>query len=432
MSTTDITTNTVRSLWRNWATAFGAPALVTLASVVVPPMWLPLICLLMAYVLLVGHRRRIDSSHKLAGCSLVIWLTMSAMGAAAVIMALINIVYSPKVIPAVVAENPALPFITSMVVYPLMCAASLYGIVVEQHNSCCRRCQASNGYYNGDSPVATFYSRESRYQLWLILVLSSVISVVAALYYFFFYINVNLNSPDRFFFLVLPLALYVFSLGYMVIRYFRMYDAVASGRHGEKRLHSQFTLVRYLFFSGDCLLLSKGENGAWDTPSVNVIDRAAGELPAAQARAILTKDIGECDCPIRFMYENGIYANGANVLHYAVFLPDDSELLPDARRCTFDDIQRLLMADTLSPYITNELYRIHNITMAWKTYDREGRRLYPIRHYQPTFRLRDMKEWDVDYNDVGWLHVARNNEDRPLYRIRRFINRYLLFQKSGK
>ena len=99
-------------------------------------------------------------------------------------------------------------------------------------------------------------------------------------------------------------------------------------------------------------------------------------------------------------------------------------------RCSFDDIQRLLMVDRLSPYITNELYRIHNITMAWKTYDRRGRRLYPIRHYKPTFRLRDLKDWDVDYNDIVWLRVAGNNEDKPLYHVRRFINRYLLFQKS--
>ena len=160
MSIANITTDTLHTLWRNWAIAFGSPALVTLASLLVPPIWLPLICLLMAYMLLLIHRRRIDSSHRMAGCSLVIWLTMIAMAGAAVITALINIVYSPKVIPTVVAENPALPFITSLVVYPLMCAVSLYGLLVEQNN-CCQRCQATNGYYDVDSSVATF-TRASR------------------------------------------------------------------------------------------------------------------------------------------------------------------------------------------------------------------------------------------------------------------------------
>lgn len=428
-SIANITTDTLHTLWRNWAIAFGSPALVTLASLLVPPIWLPLICLLMAYMLLLIHRRRIDSSHRMAGCSLVIWLTMIAMAGAAVITALINIVYSPKVIPTVVAENPALPFITSLVVYPLMCAVSLYGLLVEQNN-CCQRCQATNGYYDVDSSVATFYSRESHYQLRMALTLSAAISVVATTYYFLFYINVNLNSPDRFFFVVLPLALYLLSLGYMVIRYFRMYDAVVNNRHGGHRLHSQFTLVRYLLFSGDCLLLSQNDNGDWDTPVLNVIDRTDCELPGEKASAMVEKDLDSNDFTLRFLYQNGAYAHGANVLHYAVFLPEDSAVLPKAMRCSFDDIQRLLMADRLSPYITNELYRIHNITMAWKTYDRRGRRLYPIRHYKPTFRLRDLKDWDVDYNDIVWLRVAGNNEDKPLYHVRRFINRYLLFQKS--
>ena len=58
--------------------------------------------------------------------------------------------------------------------------------------------------------------------------------------------------------------------------------------------------------------------------------------------------------------------------------------------------------------------------MAWKTYDRDGRRLYPIKNYRPTFRFRDFKTWDVDYNDLHWLDVATNNEDKPFYRLRRF------------
>jgi len=63
------------------------------------------------------------------------------------------------------------------------------------------------------------------------------------------------------------------------------------------------------------------------------------------------------------------------------------------------------------------------MTMAWKTYDRNGRRLYPIRHYRPTFRLRDMPRWDVDYDDQTWFDVAINNEDHRFFRLRSFWNR---------
>ena len=61
--------------------------------------------------------------------------------------------------------------------------------------------------------------------------------------------------------------------------------------------------------------------------------------------------------------------------------------------------------------------------MAWKTYDRNGRRLYPIRHYKPTFRLRDLRDWTVDYDDETWFDVAHNNEDRRFYKLRSLWNR---------
>ena len=79
----------------------------------------------------------------------------------------------------------------------------------------------------------------------------------------------------------------------------------------------------------------------------------------------------------------------------------------------------------LSPMLANELVRIHTITMAWKTYDRRGHRLYPIKNYKPIFRLRDFKEWDVDFNDPVWLQISVENEDRPFFRVRRVWRKFL-------
>ena len=70
-----------------------------------------------------------------------------------------------------------------------------------------------------------------------------------------------------------------------------------------------------------------------------------------------------------------------------------------------------------------EIQRIYRIAMAWKTYDRNGRRLYKIKHYRPTFHLRDLKNWEVDYNDHQWLKVARHNEDEFWYPLRRLFMR---------
>ena len=134
-------------------------------------------------------------------------------------------------------------------------------------------------------------------------------------------------------------------------------------------------------------------------------------------------DISGCDeFNTRYLYTDTGYLNGANVLHYAIFLPDDA---PGAGKltgewCSIDKLDRWLKEGALTPLLAREIHRIYSVTMAWKTYDREGHRIYPIKNYLPTFRLRDFKKWDVDYNDIHWLDVATNNEDRPFFRLRRF------------
>lgn len=63
--------------------------------------------------------------------------------------------------------------------------------------------------------------------------------------------------------------------------------------------------------------------------------------------------------------------------------------------------------------------------MAWKTYHSDGTRRYAIKHYTPTFRLRDLHKWKIDFNDPKWLRVADNNEDVRYYRLRRFWRKYI-------
>ena len=63
--------------------------------------------------------------------------------------------------------------------------------------------------------------------------------------------------------------------------------------------------------------------------------------------------------------------------------------------------------------------------MAWKTYDADGRRRYPIKHYTPPFRIADIKNWDVDYDNPHWIYVSDNNEDSNFYQIRRLWRKYI-------
>jgi hypothetical protein len=49
--------------------------------------------------------------------------------------------------------------------------------------------------------------------------------------------------------------------------------------------------------------------------------------------------------------------------------------------------------------------------------------LYQIKNYKPTFRLRDIRNWDVDYNDHHWMTVTHINEDKLLYPILKIFMR---------
>lgn len=87
------------------------------------------------------------------------------------------------------------------------------------------------------------------------------------------------------------------------------------------------------------------------------------------------------------------------------------------------NLRQLAQQGLLGRDLVSELMRIYKVAMAWKTYDEKGRRLYVIKHYKPTFRLRDIRKWDVDFNDYHWLAVDRTNEDKFWYPIKRLFNK---------
>lgn len=155
-----------------------------------------------------------------------------------------------------------------------------------------------------------------------------------------------------------------------------------------------------------------------------------------EARLLFNELSGINDFALRYCYTNRAFASDTNMIHYAVFVDSPDNVTIDDKKRWFNPymLDSCLAANILSPILANELYRIHTITMAWKTYDREGRRLYPIKHYRPTFRLRDLRNWTVDYDDDSWLDVANRNEDRRFYRLRQLWERItgLLKPKSRR
>lgn len=110
-----------------------------------------------------------------------------------------------------------------------------------------------------------------------------------------------------------------------------------------------------------------------------------------------------------------------NIFHYIVFLDDSDKILESFNGIwlTLSELNDMINEGAVSISLASELSHIYTITMTWKTYDQSGRRRYEIKNYKPTFKLNDMPNWEVDYNDYNWLYVAEVNEDKPFYTLRR-------------
>lgn len=414
----------LKIVWRNWAVAYGAIILPILIAAFAPKIWVPFVCLAESYLLISLMRSDLDSV--VSRCSLVIFLASRVLLLTSAIMFVVVILCTDWLVPTVIhldLYNSEIPFITCLVEFPaavVMCSCTLYLGYGKRH---CRECQRRNGYYAGDSIVATLYYRESKYQVAVLLILSLMLGAVEYWYYFARYINSDLNAPDRFFFNYMPVAMYVLSLVFMAGRYAsmrRLLLALEESRPGAVNS----TVVRYLIFNNDDLLLHQGTEGLWDTPAEAVIARAAS-IGDPQASLLLTELTGIANFRLRYCFTNDGFAIGSNVIHYAAFIDGSPDEAPHGGDCWFNTymLDNALATNSLAPLLANELYRIHTMTMAWKTYSREGHRLYPIKHYRPTFRFRDLHGWAVDYDDPTWFDIAHNNEDRPFFRSRQLWSR---------
>ena len=231
-----ISTATIRGLWNNWALAFGSIALVMLCSLFMSKTILPMLLLAIAYALMA----KMKSDHarsKMGACYLMLWVMAITIFWSAIVMLVINLLHSKWFFGGLLTAepfNPKHPYVCSLIIFPIALIVSIYFLTRGLKSKLCSNCQARFGYYVPSNPIATLYYREARYQLRMLLWLSLVLSVVDWTYYYLFYINVNFNKPDKFYFIVMPIAVYLLSLVYMSVRYMSMSDELLEVRTKKK------------------------------------------------------------------------------------------------------------------------------------------------------------------------------------------------------
>lgn len=423
----------VHNLWGDWAVAFGAITAVDLLSYLIPKMIFPAFVLIIAWLMGVYsssslHKNGLTCVRIPALATRTILLTALVQ---VILVAVYRIdgnfrIFQPETV------NHSIPYITALIIYPVGFFTMLVGHLRHGKTTYCRICPVSNSF----TPESEFVNRRflelSRKQIRLMMYICLALSVVTWSYYFIFYINVNFNSPDKFFFFIVPVIGYVTSLIYLLARY-NSFIGEIKNFYLSGPSEASSTTIRYIILRGDEMLLD-------EMPDKSLTGLHLFDTPAHLAvsfRESVTEEFADSEFEkisnayrffLRPLYSNVAFDGNSNMFHYAVILPEDSPL-PEGwtfgnNWVTLPVIDRMLKAGLIAPPLMSEINRIFTITMAWKTYDREGRRLYPIKNYHPTFRLRDLKDWDVDYNDLSWIRIADRNEDRPFFRIRNIMRKF--------
>lgn len=326
MSTKNHTHETaIFDLWLNWVIAGGALILPILLSVYIRPLLIPLISLALAGGLLAYDRASLRSHT--AVCPLILTIATRSLFYSALIMIVISLIYARGVIWYLYDDetiNTAIPFVTLLIVAPVLFLTTAWSHIRGKRYSACQRCVNNLGSISERGLLGKIFSQESRYQRYFMLGISGVLTIIAWGYYTYFYINVNINIPDRFFFGWIPVILYLISVFYLGARCFTLWAYYCQDNNANDMSQGALTSIRILLISGDKFYLAREEEYN-DTPDGYLYDTPATvtigyhkEVSIEKATTCL-RDISRMDdkdFTMRFMYESREASGERNTFHY--------------------------------------------------------------------------------------------------------------------
>lgn len=425
----------IQSLWSYWALAMGSLTALSLLSPILAAKWMPLCALAIVVALMYLDKR--NRAKKSPDCFrqpfiiiVVLTLTAAAIG--------VTLLIDPDAYGSPYAgANTPNPLVTILTLGPVSVIVSGYYLLRGNNPSYCKACMARNGDSVDRGLIGAIYHRETAYQNKYFFAISLTVTIVTWIYYLCFYINVNINSADRFYFAAFPSAIYIFSMAYLGIRYYSMWNYYVSDPKMSKLMSRKGTTLRFILINDESIFLAPpsltpgdeitaADDLRVDTPAILRIDHR-DNVPIYEAIEMFNNGFNLPGTEIKYLYESHDYSMMNNVMHYCAYLPNEecTNGTFTGEWFTFGEVVRMIESQMVSTALTMELKRVCTISMTFKTYDQYGNRRYPVRHYRPTFRLSDLKKVDVDYNDNNWLAVSVTNADKRFFRLRRFWKRFV-------
>lgn len=416
-------------LWLTWVISVGLLMFGIFLSPIVSERALPIIFIVFELSLFTLIRLNRESSHPV--CFRIPFIISRVFMWSALIMIAINFYYTKiknvQALPDHIVNEENM-YITILIVAPLVTIISLWSMYKGYKLSFCQDCHIRNGVPAERGFLGSLFTQEGPYMTRLLLGIFSLLTIVEWGYYFMYYINVNLNAPDMFFYTWMPILFYVFSVVYLGLRYIGFWMYYNKNIAENDSHNNGYSILRYLIVCDDYIYLSSDESNIIDTKCKIEIPYRKN-LMEYDKNYYFNQMTGLKNSDIRELYNNPYYNADCNIFHYICYV-EDREIMENSKIKGGDwynimQINQLIGKRRINKSLAAEINRIYTITMAWKSYDRQGNRLYNIKNYKPTFRIRDLKDWDVDYNDIRWLYVALNNEDQPFFKLKRFWRKYV-------
>lgn len=432
----------IAAIWKSWVTSTGALTLVCLSPLWLRAIWIPVLAVALELVLYALIRR--NNSSKRPDCPLIPHLVTRILLLSAAVMVVILGLHSTGHIGRLFSPeelNIHLPFIPVLIVAPIAALVSLWYNLRGNRYSFCVSCRQRHGTPAERGFLGELYTREGRWETRLLGYSALGGTIVSWTYYLVRYVNVNLNASDKFFLCWLVFVFFIIGVVYMSFRCLGYWQYYSLDVLGSAARAGHSTKVRILLISSDDKLfvvppatqidsIYRYGHTYTDTPTA-IMMQLRRYVSDSDAREMLMRMVPDIKEPrVRSMYSTESYTDESNIFHFIASLDEaDSQAVsaqyPDGRWLTMLELSKLIHSRMTDPLLTAEILRLYTIGMAWKTYDRTGKRLYSIRNYHPAFRLSKAAEWKVDYDDVHWLNVSRINEDKPFYRLRRWWGRHI-------
>lgn len=432
----------IGTLLLNWLISVGAVVVILLCAQFISKVFLPAAVLACQFALMRRARNGRDS--KPGYCYLLPYLMSQVLFITAIIMVAINIYYMWFIPPEQFADgsaNRSIPYITILIIAPVQSVVLLWALMRGSRLGYCRCCRTDHGLPAERGFIARVSANESRYQLRMLTIVSIIATVYSWTYYLVRYSNASLNSADRFYFNEIPLIFYIFSAIYLTMHYWSLYAFYQKNIAENSGNSAPASYVRFILICGDSVFLSEKHTPATETrPAAVTIDTPfkltlpyRQRMNNPQAEAEFSRLLGSgARFNLRFLYNTASPGERCNFFHYLCSIDSRSEadrMGLNGLWYTQPQLGRLFRERRIDLMLAGEIRRIYTMANAFKAYDREGRRLHPIRNYRPSFRLDDLMSLKIDFNDPTWLFVADDNEDKLFYKLRRLTRRYYGDQK---